>query len=88
MRVFLRGRYSRRDEFGGYADYLESLGVTVVARRQEPDRYGVTEDEVMADLADMMDADEDLPIAALTAVEAFDYRRNADVLVAFLVHPR
>ena len=88
MRVFLAGRFSRRDEFSAYAGELRSLGITVDARWLEPDRHGVTDDEVMIELADMMDADADAPVAALIAVEALEDLRNADVLVAFTEPPR
>ena len=88
MRVFLAGRFSRRDEFSGYADELRSLGITVDARWLEPDCHGVTDDEVMIELADMKDEDEDAPVAALIAVEAFEDLRNADVVVAFTEPPK
>ena len=42
----------------------------------------------MIELADMKDEDEDAPVAALIAVEAFEDLRNADVVVAFTEPPR
>ena len=88
MRVFLAGRFSRRDEFSGYADELRSLGIVIHARWLEPYRHGATDDEVMAELADMTKADEDAPLTALIAVEAFEDLRKADVLVAFTEPPQ
>ena len=88
MRVFLSGRFSRRDEFSSYADQLRSLGITVKARWMEPERHGVTDDEVMRELADMTNVDEAGSIAALIAIEAFEDLCSSDVLVAFTEPPR
>ena len=88
MRVFLSARFSRRDELIGYAGELRSLGMTVDARWLEADRHGVTDDEVMAELAGRTRAHGDAPVAALIALEALQDLRGADALVAFSERPR
>ena len=88
MRVFLSGRFSRRDELIGYAGELRSLGIGVDARWLEGDRHGVTDDEVMAELAGRTRVHEGAPVAALIAREAFEDLRGADALVAFSEPPR
>ena len=88
MRVFLSGRFSRRDELVGYAGELRSLGITVGARWLEADRHGVTEDELMAELAGRTRAHGAAPVAALIALETLEDLRSADALVAFSEPPR
>jgi nucleoside 2-deoxyribosyltransferase len=66
-RVYLAGRFSRRDEFNGYADRLRSLGFTVDARwlTEAHEWYGERDEDALAaarrfaldDLADVLAAD-------------------------------
>lgn len=92
-RVYLAGRYSRREELLGVRDYLETVGFEVTSRwlngDHQIDDSGTPIGDTGESLVEGIDADERAAILrGKFAQDDVEDTRRADMLIAFTEEPR